>query len=62
MVEGGYGFLAIFWHGDSATQLWAARRAVEAIVYDKLAAHQGAVQHQLPTFDPSTDRLDDRSV
>ena len=33
---------------------------VEAIVYDELAAHQGTVQHQLPTFDPSTDRLDDR--
>lgn len=25
LVEDGYGFLAIFWHGDSATQLWAAR-------------------------------------
>lgn len=35
---------------------------VEAMVYDELAAHQGAVQHQLPTFDPSTDRLDDRSA
>ena len=30
---------------------------VEAIVYDALAAHQGAVQHQLPGFDPSADRL-----
>jgi len=25
LVEDGYGFLAIFWHGDSATQMWAAR-------------------------------------
>lgn len=35
---------------------------VEAMVYDELAAHQGAVQHQLPTFDPSTDRLHKRDM
>ncbi len=39
----------------------SAWEQVEAMVYDELIAHQGAVQHQLPTFDPSTERLDGRS-
>ncbi len=34
----------------------------ESLIYEHLATHQGTVQHQLPTFDPSTDRLDDRVV
>ena len=34
---------------------------VEPLVLEALAAHQGSVQYQLPGFDPSTDRLDDRS-
>ena len=33
----------------------------ESLIYDHLAAHQGTVQHQLPTFDPSTNRLDRRT-
>ncbi|WP_420639860.1 5' nucleotidase, NT5C type [Candidatus Poriferisocius sp.] len=32
----------------------------ETLVFEALAAHTGAVQHQLPGFDPSTDRLDRR--
>ena len=35
---------------------------VETLVYDEMAAYQGAVQHQLPGFDPSTDRLGDRTI
>ncbi len=35
---------------------------VETMVYDELAAHQGAVQHQLPTFDPSSERLEGHSL
>ena len=34
----------------------------ESLIYEQLALHQGTVQHQLPTFDPSTDRLDNRSI
>ena len=34
---------------------------VETLVYDELAAHQGAVQHQLPGFDPGAERLGGRT-
>ena len=49
------------YNGDLPPPRATTWEQAESQVYEHLAAHQGTVQHQLPTFEPSTDRLDGRS-